>query len=148
MFEEFWRSGAPLVGHAPGAVGWGAWMAGSEPPAATQQRQRLLEAERQAQQAQQAQQQEQQSGWEELAPAIRARFGHALRLDEGVAAEQAAGGEGQGSESGEAAAVEEAEGEEEDDLEEPAAAEEDETDEQLLERYAYCRVFCLRCREC
>ena len=89
MFEEFWRSGAPLVGTPGATAGWGAWLAGEPAAAAAAQaagagarrRREERDAEAQAQQAQQQTQQQEQSGWEELAPAIRARFGHGLRFD-------------------------------------------------------------------
>ena len=171
MFEEFWRSGAPLAGF-PGAAGWAAWMAG-EPAASAasaaagsdrqkkrQQREAEKKAEAQAKQAAEAAAAKEAaaaggsggeaawSGWDELAPAIRARFGHALRLEgDGDKEAEREGQEEQqpGSEAGEAEEGE-AEGEaaklsEEEEEEEAAAAAEEEaqqqeeTDEQLLERW-------------
>ncbi|KAL4443524.1 hypothetical protein ABPG75_011261 [Micractinium tetrahymenae] len=158
MFEEFWRSGAPMLGQ-PGAAGWAAWLAG-EPAGSAQaaavaaaegsKRRRAREQEEaererkeQAVVAAGGQQQQQQagdwSGWEELAPAIRARFGHALSL--GGEAAAAATAEGQQEPAADAAGAAEggegAAGEEEGHEEEEAEAEEEppeETDEQLLER--------------
>ncbi|KAL4447355.1 hypothetical protein ABPG77_007388 [Micractinium sp. CCAP 211/92] len=122
MFEEFWRSGAPMVGQ-PGAAGWAAWMAGgpagSAAAAAAEGSKRRRERERQDAEAAEAQQAQpgqagDWSGWEELAPAVRARFGHALDPGGDAAAdEQQEGSDGQ-----------------EDDEEQEA----EETDEQLLER--------------
>ena len=142
MFEEFWRSGAPMAGQ-PGAAGWASWIAG-EPGGATtaaaaaegskRRRQRREEAAAEERRQQEQQQQQQGaaeqgtswSGWEEMAPAIRARFGHSLRMEEG-AGEEAEGAAAVAGEDGEEGLEDEEEAEEDQPPEE-------ETDEQLLER--------------
>ncbi|EFN57952.1 hypothetical protein CHLNCDRAFT_142066 [Chlorella variabilis] len=142
MFEEFWRSGAPMAGQ-PGAAGWASWIAG-EPGGATtaaaaaegskrrrQRREEAAEEERRQQEQQQQQQGAAEqgtswSGWEEMAPAIRARFGHSLRMEEG-AGEEAEGAAAVAGEDGEEGLEDEEEAEEDQPPEE-------ETDEQLLER--------------
>lgn len=140
-----------MVGQ-PGAAGWAAWMAG-EPAgsaqaaaaAAAEGSKRRREEERhegeaewewQRQAAAAGGEQTQQgqagdwSGWEELAPAIRARFGHALNLGSDTAParqqESAVGVEGAEGSDGQDEGV----GEEVDEEEQAA----EETDEQLLER--------------
>ena len=175
MFEEYWLSGAPMIGELGGA-GWAAWMAGESPlaaaaaaaaaPGSTQRQRRAAqqmqdlddEAARAGGKQQGGKQTGAQaegaagaaaaaaaaaagadgssakgwSGWEELAPAIRARFGHSLQLGGEDAAEAAAAGEGEeAAETGGAGEGEEAAT---DDLE-PPAEEEEETEEQLLERW-------------
>ena len=169
MFGECWGSGAALAGE-PGASGWGKWIEGAaqgrpeddaaEAAAAAERRRQRRERDEVRQRSEQeaaaaaAAEEERAggsgdaglSGWVELAPAIRARFGHSLDLS-AFAAEPAgeAGKDGGGGEEA-AAAIEgseerddgddEAEDEPEEEAEEPEeeAEEPEETDEQLLAR--------------
>lgn len=126
MFEEFWRAGAPAVGEE-GAAGWGEWISAAaaagpaQPSAAVLEMQRQREAreerewrrreDRERQQREEREAKERAaagqggpagwSGWDEMAPAIRARFGHSL--DTGGLAGQP-GAEAASAEAAEAAA--------------------------------------------
>jgi hypothetical protein len=168
MFEECWRGGGALVGD-PGARGWGGWLAGEpglpEPAAlaGAQATGAAAAAKAKAQQKKREEAEEAQraeaaaaaaapaSAWEELAPAIRARFGHSLDFQDCAvppSEHPASGGQdmeeaGQGRAASGGALSDEAppgsdadSGAEPEEPDEPEAAaeEEEESDEALLAR--------------
>lgn len=132
MFEEFWRSGVPAIGEE-GAQGWGQWLSASaqEPPAPNAPKEASASAREEVPTAPDTKQpgdaEEGKSAWVELAPAIRARFGHALRVEDeaGGWTELAPGTENE--QEGAKGAGEEDEGLEEE-------SEQEETEEELLAR--------------
>ena len=106
MFEEFWRGGGHMIGD-PGAQGWGAWLdtqastpvdldkdaGGGWVEVQVEKKEDSLRGA-EAQHAQQggpsAVPAATLSPWEELAPAIRAKFGHSLKFEEEESEEERA----------------------------------------------------------